>query len=197
MEKYSRKDLQRKYALQARKSMTKEQHEAFDQIIAKKILQTEAIKNAKVVMSYQAYAGEVNLQAVHDILRKNQVRLVFPKSEKHGIMHAYEPLQEELLEKDSMGIVAPIVGNSVFVCPEDIEVILVPLVAFDESGMRLGWGGGYYDRFLETCPNAHTIGVAYELQKVEKVEADSIYDIALHEVITETAHYLNPHFTKV
>ena len=68
---------------------------------------------------------------------------------------------------------------------ETFEVIIVPLVAFDERCNRLGLGGGWYDRFLAMQPQAQTIGLAYDLQQVPSIPTEP-HDIALDHVITET-----------
>jgi len=69
--------------------------------------------------------------------------------------------------------------------PEEIEVILMPGVAFDLTGGRLGYGGGYYDRFLEKCsPRCRLIAVAFELQIVEHVPCAD-HDRHVHKIVTE------------
>jgi 5-formyltetrahydrofolate cyclo-ligase len=69
--------------------------------------------------------------------------------------------------------------------PEQIDVILMPGVAFDPTGGRLGYGGGYYDRFLEKCsPGCKLIALAYELQIVEHVPCAD-HDHHIHKIVTE------------
>jgi 5-formyltetrahydrofolate cyclo-ligase len=64
------------------------------------------------------------------------------------------------------------------------EALLVPLLAFDASGVRLGYGGGFYDRTLAGLPGAWALGVAFAAQQVEKVPAGE-HDVALHGIATE------------
>ena len=64
------------------------------------------------------------------------------------------------------------------------EVLLVPLLAFDIAGRRLGYGGGYYDRTLATLPGVRTLGCAYAAQQVETVPAEP-HDLRLQAVATE------------
>ena len=66
------------------------------------------------------------------------------------------------------------------------EVVIVPLLAFDNKGHRLGYGGGYYDRTLDGFGETKivTVGVGYEMQFVEKVPAGR-NDVALHWIVTE------------
>jgi 5-formyltetrahydrofolate cyclo-ligase len=71
------------------------------------------------------------------------------------------------------------------VSPEKIEVVLMPGVAFDLTGGRLGYGGGYYDRFLEKCsPQCRLIALAFELQIVEHVPCAD-HDARIHKIVTE------------
>jgi 5-formyltetrahydrofolate cyclo-ligase len=70
--------------------------------------------------------------------------------------------------------------------PEEIDVVLMPGVAFDLSGGRLGYGGGYYDRFLEKCdPRCALIAVAFEIQIVDHVPCAD-HDAHIHKVVTES-----------
>ncbi len=69
--------------------------------------------------------------------------------------------------------------------PESMDVILMPGVAFDLTGGRLGYGGGYYDRFLEKCsPGCMLIAVAFEMQMVEHVPCAD-HDASIHKIVTE------------
>jgi len=69
---------------------------------------------------------------------------------------------------------------------EEIDVVLMPGVAFDDSGGRLGYGGGYYDRFLERCgPRCALIAVAFEIQIIEHVPCAD-HDHHIHKVVTES-----------
>jgi 5-formyltetrahydrofolate cyclo-ligase len=71
------------------------------------------------------------------------------------------------------------------VSPERIDVVLMPGVAFDLMGGRLGYGGGYYDRFLERCsPRCLLIALAFELQIVEHVPCAD-HDIHIHKIVTD------------
>ena len=68
--------------------------------------------------------------------------------------------------------------------PDQIDLIIVPGVAFDPKGHRLGYGGGFYDRFLRRCPQAVWIGLAYEAQIV-KDTLPQPGDVPLHRIVTE------------
>jgi 5-formyltetrahydrofolate cyclo-ligase len=71
---------------------------------------------------------------------------------------------------------------------EKFDLILVPLLAFDDNLNRVGYGGGWYDRFLATQPQAAAVGLAYESQHVERIVAEP-HDIPLSRVITDQRVY--------
>ena len=66
---------------------------------------------------------------------------------------------------------------------KDIDLIITPLVAFDDNLYRIGYGGGYYDRYFKNS-NAKKIGFAFSIQQIQKVPAEE-FDIKLDGVITE------------
>jgi len=89
------------------------------------------------------------------------------------------------LEKGKKGILEPKKEYYRLFPPEDIDLIIVPGVAFDLSGNRIGRGFGYYDNFLrKVCSSAKIIALAFEMQIVEKIPNDK-NDIPVHKIITE------------
>jgi 5-formyltetrahydrofolate cyclo-ligase len=84
------------------------------------------------------------------------------------------------------GIPEPISGQ-LAAADMRFDLVLVPLLAFDEAGHRVGYGGGYYDRFLATQPAAHRVGLAYDDCLVPEGIVAEAHDVPLHLIITETA----------
>lgn len=140
-------------------------------------------------MSYNGFAGEVNLEQLHGMLSSQGARLCFPLCGENGFMQALAPKAGYPLESGKYGILAPVLEHSDLIDPAEIDVVLTPCVAFDESRLRLGWGGGYYDRFLPHCPQAISIAAAYEVQKVDQVVSDHPWDAVLDAVATERCWY--------
>lgn len=123
------------------------------------------------------------------------------------VMDAYIPADPEAIEQGPYGIWSPIVGRSVKVSPEDIDLILLPCVGFDSKGGRLGHGAGYYDRYLErtglsagraeseqtpdrrsrTAQHAKpvTVLVAFEAQRLASCPMDA-GDVPVQMAVTET-----------
>ena len=89
------------------------------------------------------------------------------------------------LEKGKKGILEPKKEYYRLFPPEEIDLIIVPGVAFDLSGNRIGRGFGYYDNFLrKVCSSAKIIALAFEMQIVKKIPNDK-NDIPVHKIITE------------
>ena len=94
------------------------------------------------------------------------------------------------------GIREPVVAPDDLVEASDLDLVLMPLVAFDSFGNRVGMGGGFYDTTFEFLKNGEKqkpvlIGIAHEVQKVERIEAES-WDIPLSRVVTDNrVYYMN------
>ena len=95
---------------------------------------------------------------------------------------------EHDLAPGCFGILEPAPGCLHPVEIKTIDVVIVPGAAFFEDGFRIGYGGGYYDRFLKNCP-AVTIGLAFDMQVVEQVPHDARWDVPLDYVVTDNALY--------
>tara|TARA_B100002052_G_scaffold297359_1_gene327897 strand:- start:1964 stop:2536 length:573 start_codon:yes stop_codon:yes gene_type:complete len=98
-----------------------------------------------------------------------------------------EGLGQDDLVPDRHGLRRP--AQSIPVALEDISVVVVPGLAFNRRGHRLGRGGGYYDRFLpELSPMTRTIGICFDEQVVDDIPLDD-WDRPVDEVLTSTGHF--------
>ena len=180
---------QRAAAQAARKAIPEELRREWNSAICRRIAQHPRVQEAALLMSYRAFAGEVDLSELHDLLEAHGVEICFPECCEEGVIQALLPENEDAWESGRYGIPAPAAARSRAVEPCEIDVVLTPCVAFDASRLRLGWGGGYYDRFLPRCPQAFSIAVAYEVQRVDQVVSDHPYDAVLDAVATEQRWY--------
>ncbi len=88
-----------------------------------------------------------------------------------------------VLVPSTFGVLEPI-GNEIPASPKEIHTILLPMLGFDRHGGRLGYGAGYYDRFLAANPQIRKIGIAFACQEAERVPVDA-NDIHMNCIITE------------
>ncbi|MCD8159625.1 MAG: 5-formyltetrahydrofolate cyclo-ligase [Clostridiales bacterium] len=115
-------------------------------------------------------------------------RLCYPRCLPGHRMDALQPLGPDSWEEGAYHILAPVPARSRRIPPEAVELILVPCAAFDPACRRVGMGGGYYDRYLTLCPNAVTVGVAYDCQKVTRAVSGPL-DVGLDAFVTELGWY--------
>ena len=164
----------RQTVLKRRDGLPPEQRKDLDRKIMEKV---KPYTEGKEVLSYQAFSSEPDLSPLDE-----GFHFAYPKVLGKGLMKA---CRSSVFEKSAYGIMEPSGGEEVL--PEDLDVILVPLVCFDEDCHRLGHGGGYYDRFLKKT-NALKIGIAYEIQKEKDIPLEE-HDVCLDMVITEKKIY--------
>lgn len=133
---------------------------------------------------YAATLGEVALDFCFPLLLDIGWRIVFPKIDGANRMNMYQVGGLAELQPGSFQIPEPS-SEAGFVCPEDVHVILVPGLAFTRDGRRLGYGGGYYDRYLTHCqPNCSIVGIAFERQVKDDLPVAS-HDVRMHALMTE------------
>ncbi len=116
---------------------------------------------------------------------KPSIRLAISKSDftKHTLTH-YFLEKETPLQENSWGIVEPD-ENQAIPCPtETIEMVLIPLLGFDARGYRIGYGKGFYDRFLAQCPLARKVGFSLEEVLPEAISDTDEHDVRLDCCIT-------------
>ena len=177
------KQEQRSRALAARRAMSPGRRQADSEKICKRLRELDAVREAKVILSYVALEDEADLSALHERITPGP-RLCFPVSLPGGVMEAWEPGD---WKRGPYGIWEPDRTVSTKVEPEEIDLVLAPCVGFDEERRRLGHGAGYYDRFLPRCPGT-VIAVAFEVQKLPQVVTEA-HDRPMDAVVTEARVY--------
>lgn len=174
--------------LAARDSLPAGVRAAASERIVERILSSREFENAKTVMLYRAVRGEVNLDGLAGSPLAQGKRFVYPRCVSKTEMVALLPLGEDAWETGYAGIPEPLLEKSCAVAPEEIDLVLCPCTVFDEGCSRMGMGAGFYDRFLERCPNAAVAAAAFETQKADAVPSQS-WDRPMDAVFTEQAAY--------
>lgn len=135
--------------------------------------------------------NEVNVFILTDYLhfRNPSLQVCYPK------MHISTPDMEaiacgadEIFEANAINILEPV--SNTIVAPEDIDLVIVPMLICDVAGNRVGYGKGYYDRYLSRCrPDCIKVGVSY-FEPIETVEDADQYDVPLNFCITPLKAYV-------
>lgn len=179
---------QRNLTLRLRRGMTDtELSKKSAQICSRLLLQPE-IQRARLILSYMPTYDEVDVSSLNRGLCVSGKRVCYPVTAGGGMMSAYEPNNDSAFEKKRYGILEPVTAQSHLIPPEDIDVVLLPCVAFDDKLNRLGHGAGYYDRFLPLCTKAVKIAAAFEIQRLDEVLCGE-HDVPLDMVVTEKKIY--------
>ena len=143
---------------------------------------------AKTIMMYCSVKNEPGTLGIAEAALSAGKTVAFPCCYRGGIMEARSVSCLSQLRPAVLGIPAP-PGDAPLIASNKLELIIVPALAFDKAGYRLGYGGGYYDRYLRSV-NAITVGLARERLIREKLPAEP-HDIAVNLVITEERIWLN------
>jgi len=155
-------------------------------IIKGRLFKEKEFIKAKLVMFYVSLKDEVNTLSMIDEAVMMGKRVCVPvvlKGEKRLIAGEIMDREKDL-ERQHFGIYQPIVGRVREVPLENIDLVVVPGVAFDKNNVRLGRGHGYYDRFLGSLPEkTKTIGLAFDFQVVKDLPKDP-HDIPVWKTIT-------------
>ena len=150
-------------------------------ILEKLFRQKEFIK-AKIVMFYVAFDGEVNADKMIKGAKKLGKIVTVPVCKRNRITLRPCILDDSAgLEKGPYGICQP--STKRFIRPEDLDLVIVPGIAFDKKGKRLGRGKGCYDRFLKRLPKEiPSIGLAFDFQILPNIPAKT-HDISVNKII--------------
>ncbi|MCB2296928.1 5-formyltetrahydrofolate cyclo-ligase [Clostridium tagluense] len=181
------KDNLRKNMLKERKSMKTETVSAFSHIIMDTIIKLPEFLNCKNIMLYLSFKNEVDTYALAKWCLDNGKKVIVPyciKETREIIPFEINNLTKDLT-KSSFGIMEPKhdILKKANTC--DIDLIIVPGVVFDKHCNRIGFGAGYYDRFLpKRVKNTPTIGIAFDYQVISKIPTGT-YDVPLDFIITE------------
>ena len=169
----------RKQLIKLRKKKFREVEINFDSII--KVIKKNNIKN-KIVGGYYPYNHELDVTKILEKFEKKRYLICLPKIKKNFQMDFYKWSYKEPLKINKYGIPEPI-SNKIFFP----DIILVPLVAYDKNLNRIGYSGGFYDRYIQKFQlkkKLVKIGIAYSFQKIPKILTDS-YDMKLDAIVTE------------
>lgn len=183
-----KKALQRRLCLSARAALSPVDRAEKSRRISENLLELlhdlPEILPGATVLTYAAFEDEADPGLCVQALRKMGIRIAYPAIMSGRQMLALVPFDEGEMKPDRYGILTPDVLRSETVLPEELAAIIVPCVGFDRCGRRLGYGAGYYDRYLVRCPKTPRILTAFAAQELPEI-ATGPYDLPMDYLVTE------------
>ena len=162
-----------------KRAMTSEQIEAASRELTEQFLALEAYRQAKTLYGYLPYNQEVRTAPILAQALADGKRVAVPKIYGEEMRFIYlDDLNQ--VEKGYAGIPEPIADEPV--ADDPTALVLMPGLAFDKEGHRIGYGGGFYDKFLNAEPGHPTIALCYAFQMVEELPTEE-FDVPVDCVL--------------
>jgi 5-formyltetrahydrofolate cyclo-ligase len=129
--------------------------------------------------------NEIDTYLIINTLRKDfATDIVIPRSHEDGTMSHYLLTKDTVFEENKWGISEPSQVGSLQYSVFNIDLVLIPLLCFDKKGFRVGYGKGYYDRFLAECrPNVLKIGLSI-FEPIDEISDVTAFDVQMDYCIT-------------
>ncbi|HKQ29832.1 MAG TPA: 5-formyltetrahydrofolate cyclo-ligase [Burkholderiales bacterium] len=194
----SKSELRRRLREQ-RRALTPIARRAAAEELASLVSATRAFRVARRIACYAPADGEIDTAPLMKRMARLNKRCYVPVLSRIDYDRLwFAPADTRAVRAPNrFGILEPRVSPQQLVRARELDLILLPLVAFDETGQRLGMGGGFFDRSLaflawrEHWRKPHLIGLAYDFQKVAALPRES-WDVPLDAVVTERNVYVTP-----
>jgi 5-formyltetrahydrofolate cyclo-ligase len=174
----------RRTVLAARDALGEAERIARSAAIHRRFLALPDVQDAAVVMGFWSFGSEVATPPLLEALHARGVRVCLPRIEEGDLVAvAYEP--GDPLRETSFGAREPTAGT--ILAPEVLDRVVTPGVAFDRVGHRIGYGGGFYDRFLRrTRRGVPRIAIVFDLQVLPQELPVGSFDLGVDMIVTET-----------
>ena len=174
----------RAHVLAARDAMSASERDRATWRIVEHVLSLPEVGRASTVMAFWSFGSEPDTAPLVEALDSRGVRIALPRI-VGGDIEAYAYAPGDAVTVTPFGASEPSTGEALD--PSAIDVVVTPAVAFDRSGRRVGYGGGFYDRFLpRTRPDALRIGIGFDLQLVDGELPGGLFDLGLDAIVTES-----------
>ena len=176
----------RKTFTEMRRALTDAEKETFSAALSDRICSLQKFKYAENVLSFWPLPIETDIRGVNETVLKLGKKLLLPKCVKGTReMHFYEVRSLSDLEKGSFSIMEPREGCKLFTPMDDGRTVcIVPALAFDTEGFRLGYGGGFYDRYLSRY-SMFTVGAVYHPFLTDVSLPHDVYDVKVDVIATD------------
>lgn len=184
-------DFIRQEVISKRKRLNEEEIKEKSEAIASKLLNLPQYRSCDNLLIYADAKGEVKTDDIINKALNSGKRVYLPLTAADYSMDFYRIDSLHDLECGEFGIMSPKEDHLKLLKASDIgskSICVVPGVAFDKQGNRLGYGKGFYDRYLGRMKIPFLIGLSYEFQITESIDAGK-YDIPMNMIITENNIY--------
>jgi 5-formyltetrahydrofolate cyclo-ligase len=184
---YSIKNKIRQQILQKRNALSKSEICKRSQVIQSHVINSSEYESARVIGAYFPTGSEVRTEHIISTALKNQKAVMLPKTRVDQIAFSRvfeEDFRENKLVKGRFRILEP--PRLSYDIGENIDLLIVPGIAFDKYGYRIGYGKGYYDRFIEENECRFSIGLGFQFQLLNHSLPYSGFDQRLDAIATES-----------
>ena len=175
----------RKYYLEKRKKLTTDFVNEKSLLIQEKFLNSVEYKNSENICCYIAFRNEVKTDVIIRKALQDGKKVYVPKIFANNIMEFFQIDSETEFLKNEFNIKEPKDLTKKFHNSKQLTTFIVPGVVFSKDNYRIGYGGGYYDRWIEKYPQNIYIGLAFDMQLIENFKTDK-YDQKLKYIITNS-----------
>lgn len=174
----------RRRILAARDEMLGADREGRSARIAERVVSLPEVERASTVMAFWSFGSEPDTSPLIERLHARGVRVVLPRIVDGDLEpRAFAP--GDPVTVTSFGACEPADGD--VVDPATIDVVVTPGVAFDRSGRRVGYGGGFYDRFFpKTRQDTARLAIAFDIQVVDDDLPNGHFDLRVDAIVTES-----------
>ncbi len=174
----------RKIFLEMRKKIPYEDKERLSNLIQNCLIETDIFKRSDKIFIYVSMKNEVGTAKIIESAIYNGKTVAVPISLENRKMYfvPYEGIEN--MVKTKYGVLEPVSDINKEILPDENSIMIVPGVAFDEEGHRMGYGGGYYDTYIEKYGIENTIAIAFDAQ-IQKTIPYEEHDKKMKYIITE------------
>jgi len=165
-----------------KRALSAEEIESRSAILAEKLYNTEQYRDCKSLYAYLSFNQEVRTNPIIQHAWADGKRVAVPKVVGDEMVFIWIDSFESLAPQGAFHIMEPIGDGPV--ADDERALILMPGLAFDPQGHRVGYGGGYYDRFLEKEPDHPLVALCYDFQLYDRLEVEA-HDVPVDVVITD------------
>lgn len=180
------KERLRRTYIEKRDNLSREEIMSKSRSIEERLFENVGYRESTSILFYVSFRSEVNTLPLLKKAIEEGKRVLVPVTDKERkVLHIAHLESISALKESTYGIREPSLTSSGSISYQEIDLVMVPGVIFDERGYRVGYGGGYYDRLLvQLREDVLRIGLAFEVQLVERLSPE-VHDQPVHMIITE------------